>query len=75
MCALLLQKQLLANEIKICYLYIYGALNATSKFNFEPLFDLKKNFKEYLKQSIQNSLNKHVFPFPQYYSSSGRQKI
>ena len=64
----ILQKQRLANEIKICSSYIYCALNATSKFNFKPLFDIIKIFKEYLKQSIQNSLNKRMFfipPFPQ----------
>ena len=50
------QKPLLANKIKICYSYIYCALSANSKFNFEPLFDFIKNFKEYLKQPLQNSL-------------------
>ena len=41
-CILILQKRLLANEIKMSYSYIYCALSATSKSNFEPSFDFIK---------------------------------
>jgi hypothetical protein len=47
-CAKILKK-LLINEIRIFYLYIHCALSATSKFNFEPLFNLIKILKGYLK--------------------------
>ena len=62
-CSKILQKQLLANKIKICSSYIYCALSATLKFNFELLFDLIKIFKEYLKQTVQNSLRNTRFYF------------
>ena len=74
-CPKILQKQQLANEIKICSLYIYCALSATLKFNFKPLFDFIKAFKKYLKQSIQNSLNKYEFSFFRFHSNSGRLNI
>ena len=57
-CPKILQKQLLANEIQICSSYIYCTLSATSKFNFESLFDFIKIFKEYLKQSDVSFLNR-----------------
>ena len=74
-CALVLQKQLLTNEIKICSSYIYCALSATSKFNFEPLFDFIKFFREYLKQLTQNSLNTYEFSFLHFHSNSGRLNL
>ena len=44
--AKLLQNQTLANNIKICYLYVHCTLlSATLKFNFEPLFDFIKIFE------------------------------
>jgi hypothetical protein len=55
-CALILQKRMLANEIKIYYLYIYCALITISKFNFESLPDFIEIFKEYLKHCTQNIL-------------------
>ena len=51
------------------YLYIYYTLSAVSKSNFEPLFDFIKNFRKYLKHSMQNSLLKQcTFPFPHFHN-------
>ena len=75
MCALVLQKQLLVNEINVCFSYIHCALSATSKFNFEPLFDFIKVFKEYLKQPIQNSVKRSTFLFPHFHRKLGRLKL
>ena len=49
-CIKLLGKQLLSNEIKIYYLYIYCTLSTTLTFNFEILFEFIKIFQKYLKQ-------------------------
>ena len=59
----------------MCYLYIYYALSATPKFNFKPLFDFIKIFKEYLKQPIQNSLNKYAFSFPLFHNKLVRLNL
>ena len=65
-CAKLIHKQLLVNKTKLCSSYIYYALNATSKFNFEPLFGCIKIFNEYLKHSIiqNNNLKSVSLHFP-----------
>ena len=70
-CALFLQKQLLANEIKICSSYIYCALDATPKSDLELLFDFINFFKEYLKQPIQNGLKNACFRFPIFTATQG----
>ena len=55
----LLWKQLLIiNEFKTCYSFSYCALQATSKFNFEPLLDFIKNLKENdLSRLVWNKFN------------------
>ena len=47
----------------VIYACIYCPLNATSESDFEQLFCFIKIFKEYLKHSLQNSLNFLYFYF------------
>lgn len=65
-----LQKQRIAEEIKVCYFYTYCALCANLKFNFKVLFAFTKIIKYYLKHFIQNSIKKCAFLFPHFYTKS-----